>query len=625
MLESSNNCDTGQTWRAVDFAPPAIMTRSRRSIKWLPWQDGKNALALTLPSTKLGSSHDGIFFGCGKCGKDIVHPYDIYCIMNTVVWTRKICSRNGPVVDYRQHEEELLGIDGSDGLEKSYFQIVQCQCKNEIGKFYQSLHVDSERGGASSQGIPCYKLETVRERWNWADKDMPSMAMVLLGSREDVEKSIAKLSILNDQEFDRHPRAEGTRDQATQTETTKTEVFDAEAEAETEVKCTPPCEVTHVVETELSKLKTKDESVCPSMVTQQAKEKQSARTIARFKGPILKRIIWECNLHGSWLHYPSDICDTLECAYSKGTVATFSLEDKTFEINFAKSLLVQRNIATNRLRNVRRREVQDEIANSWVPFPSDSSCQLMECDSEQFVENENAKQINTDLCCQPKEFYSAGAIKVPSTWTMNPPTNAESSSTLINVPTSSLEWKNVEKQLVETIKCAKVHEILRVQNVLLWEYFCFRADRLVKLSGGKAPNIVNVWHGTRETNPEIICTDEADGFMMQHSRTGLWGQGIYFAEKASRSHHYAFQTIQTDRCFFSDKQTVGRSVILAKLIAGDEVSLKPDSTLRHCPGKPGSKGKRYDTVTGHSKGSKVYVVYENGRAYPEYIVTYTVN
>ena len=123
MLESSNNCDTGQTWRAVDFAPPAIMKRSRRSIKWLPWQDGKNALALTLPSTKLGSSHDGIFFGCGKCGKDIVHPYDIYCIMNTVVWTRKICSRNGPVVDYRQHEEELLGIDGSDGLEKSYFQI----------------------------------------------------------------------------------------------------------------------------------------------------------------------------------------------------------------------------------------------------------------------------------------------------------------------------------------------------------------------------------------------------------------------------------------------------------------------------------------------------------------------
>ena len=32
--------------------------------------------------------------------------------------------------------------------------------------------------------------------------------------------------------------------------------------------------------------------------------------------------------------------------------------------------------------------------------------------------------------------------------------------------------------------------------------------------------------------------------------------------------------------------------------------------------------RRYDTVTGETGGSKVYVVYENGRAYPEYLVTY---
>jgi hypothetical protein len=31
---------------------------------------------------------------------------------------------------------------------------------------------------------------------------------------------------------------------------------------------------------------------------------------------------------------------------------------------------------------------------------------------------------------------------------------------------------------------------------------------------------------------------------------------------------------------------------------------------------------RYDTVTGETQGSKVYIVYENGRAYPEYLVRY---
>ena len=60
-----------------------------------------------------------------------------------------------------------------------------------------------------------------------------------------------------------------------------------------------------------------------------------------------------------------------------------------------------------------------------------------------------------------------------------------------------------------------------------------------------------------------------------------------------------------------------------KLLVGAEVRIMPkDKTLIHAPAKPG--GGRYDTVTGETGGSKVYVVYENGRAYPEYLVTYVV-
>ena len=68
-------------------------------------------------------------------------------------------------------------------------------------------------------------------------------------------------------------------------------------------------------------------------------------------------------------------------------------------------------------------------------------------------------------------------------------------------------------------------------------------------------------------------------------------------------------------------------MILANLVCGEETHLDPDPSLRLCPfkGAPGtSSGKRYDTVTGTKEGTKVYVVYENGRAYPEYLVTYTI-
>ena len=78
-------------------------------------------------------------------------------------------------------------------------------------------------------------------------------------------------------------------------------------------------------------------------------------------------------------------------------------------------------------------------------------------------------------------------------------------------------------------------------------------------------------------------------------------------------------------------------MILSKLVVGDEISMRPNYNLRHCPAKPMTQQqqnndggehwvgqrRRYDTVTGTAKSSKIYVVYENGRAYPEYLVTYS--
>ena len=52
--------------------------------------------------------------------------------------------------------------------------------------------------------------------------------------------------------------------------------------------------------------------------------------------------------------------------------------------------------------------------------------------------------------------------------------------------------------------------------------------------------------------------------------------------------------------------------MLTKLLVGDAVELKPDSTLRFPPTVAGKDSRRYDTVTGTTNGSKVYVVYENG-------------
>ena len=65
-----------------------------------------------------------------------------------------------------------------------------------------------------------------------------------------------------------------------------------------------------------------------------------------------------------------------------------------------------------------------------------------------------------------------------------------------------------------------------------------------------------------------------------------------------------------------------RTFMMVKLLSGEEVDLPSNSGLKIPPDKPAPAKGRFDTVTGTTKGSKVYIVYENGRAYPEYLVTY---
>jgi hypothetical protein len=73
-----------------------------------------------------------------------------------------------------------------------------------------------------------------------------------------------------------------------------------------------------------------------------------------------------------------------------------------------------------------------------------------------------------------------------------------------------------------------------------------------------------------------------------------------------------------------------REMFLTKLLIGNEIwidrnespSKKIECRSLIVPPTNPITGLRYDTVTGKTRGSRVWIVYENGRAYPEYLVRY---
>lgn len=152
------------------------------------------------------------------------------------------------------------------------------------------------------------------------------------------------------------------------------------------------------------------------------------------------------------------------------------------------------------------------------------------------------------------------------------------------------------------LTAATLIKLQRIQNKSLWDFYSARKTRMCTANGTPNPQERRgVWHGTRHNDPSVIYEDVQDGFMMQYCEAGMWGRGLYFAKNAKYSNDYAW-SIGAGR----------KTMMYTRLLTGEEIHMPPDSNIKVPPVRPGKL--RYDTISGDTNGSKVYIVYENGRA-----------
>ena len=214
------------------------------------------------------------------------------------------------------------------------------------------------------------------------------------------------------------------------------------------------------------------------------------------------------------------------------------------------------------------------------------------------------------------ETPTVSTSEVPQSWS---PQNSDNQCELFQLHRGSNKWSHVQSLVHATIPNAEIQSLERVQNRWLWEKYSFARQRLLKKNHGII-NEKELFHGTKNNPPETILKSE-HGFDFRFASRGMWGEGAYFAVNASYSgNSYGY-------C--RDKKT---QIILAMVLTGDTCCCKSDSTLKQPPQKPHSsnsksvesfKDERYDSVSGHTGGSDIYIIYDHEKAYPAYLITYT--
>jgi len=64
-------------------------------------------------------------------------------------------------------------------------------------------------------------------------------------------------------------------------------------------------------------------------------------------------------------------------------------------------------------------------------------------------------------------------------------------------------------------------------------------------------------------------------------------------------------------------------MFLALVNTGISKRMSSDQTIRMPPKMENNPSLNYDSIKGVTKNTNVYMVYQNKKAYPEYLITYT--
>ncbi|XP_028924598.1 protein mono-ADP-ribosyltransferase TIPARP [Ornithorhynchus anatinus] len=199
----------------------------------------------------------------------------------------------------------------------------------------------------------------------------------------------------------------------------------------------------------------------------------------------------------------------------------------------------------------------------------------------------------------------------PETWiTMDP------SQDFIQVPVSKEDKSyrtiyNLFHKTVPEIKY-RILKILRVQNQFLWEKYKRKKEYMSKKVTGldRIMNERHLFHGTSQDVVDGICKHNFDPRVCGKHAT-MFGQGSYFARKASYSHSFSKRSPKGIHYMFLAK------VLTGKYTVGNHNMRRPP------PVNPGSiTSDLYDSCVDNYFEPQIFVIFNDDQSYPYFVIQY---
>ncbi|KAM9030083.1 protein mono-ADP-ribosyltransferase PARP12-like isoform 2-T2 [Ara ararauna] len=178
----------------------------------------------------------------------------------------------------------------------------------------------------------------------------------------------------------------------------------------------------------------------------------------------------------------------------------------------------------------------------------------------------------------------------------------------VEISDTTDEYNQIKQLFHQTMKKYSILKINRIQNPSLWKVFQWQKEQMKRENGGKEVNEKLLFHGTKTSFVESICTHNFDWRICGSNGT-VYGKGSYFARDASYSHSYCELTVKKKIMFVA-------RVLVGDYVNGNAAYVRP-------PTKSVDGLQFYDSCVDNHINPSIFVVFEKYQIYPEFTIEYT--